>query len=115
MSLAPAVARFTPILASMRLTDQQRASIRAAVAHTLGDGAQVWLFGSRVDDQARGGDIDLYIELDASPGDALEQQMELYAALQRALGEQRIDLVVHRQGAPRRPIDDEARRTGVPL
>ncbi|TVQ95001.1 MAG: nucleotidyltransferase domain-containing protein [Chromatiaceae bacterium] len=99
----------------MRLTDEQRAKIRAAVARTLGSNAQVWLFGSRVDDRAKGGDIDLYIELDGSAADALDQQLKLYAALQRALGEQRIDLVVHRQGAPLRPIDHEALRTGIPL
>jgi predicted nucleotidyltransferase len=99
----------------MRLTEEQRESIRAAIARTLSDDARVWLFGSRVDDQAGGGDIDLYIELDASPADALERQTRLYAALQRALGEQRIDLVVHRRGTPLRPIDDEARRTGVRL
>jgi predicted nucleotidyltransferase len=100
---------------TMRLTDDQCNKIRDAVARVLGDGARVWLFGSRVDDRAKGGDIDLYVELDASPAQALEQQMRLYAALQRALGAQRIDLIVHRRGMPRRPIDDEAVRTGVPL
>jgi hypothetical protein len=41
--------------------------------------------------------------------------MKFYAALQRELGEQRIDLVVHRRGSPLRPIDLEARRHGVRL
>jgi predicted nucleotidyltransferase len=99
----------------MRLTEEQRTAMRAVIRRVLGDDARVWLFGSRVDDRAKGGDIDLYVELDGSPADALEQQMQLYAALQRVLGEQRIDLVVHRQGAPLRPIDTEARRTGVRL
>jgi predicted nucleotidyltransferase len=99
----------------MRLTEEQRAAMRAVIRRVLGDDARVWVFGSRVDDGAKGGDIDLYVELDASPADALDQELQLYAALQRALGEQRIDLVVHRQGRPLRPIDAEARRTGVPL
>lgn len=43
----------------MRLTGQQRTIIRATVAETFGAGADVWLFGSRVDDNKRGGDIDL--------------------------------------------------------
>ncbi len=97
------------------MTDQQRAKIRHEVARTMGDSARVWLFGSRVDDRAKGGDIDLYIQLDTPSADVIDQQMQLYAALQRALGEQRIDLVVHRQGAPLRPIDHEALRTGIPL
>jgi len=40
---------------TMRLTEQQRTIIRATVAETFGAEAEVWLFGSRVDDnKARG-------------------------------------------------------------
>lgn len=41
----------------MRLTDQQHATIRSIATETFGAGAGVWLFGSRVDDSKRGGDI----------------------------------------------------------
>lgn len=81
----------------------------------MGETTRMWLFGSHVDAQAKGGDIDLHIQPDTSSTDVIDQQMKLYPALQRALGEQRIDLVVHCQGAPLRPIDDEALRTGLPL
>jgi len=99
----------------MRLSTEQLTRIRGAAGRTLGDGAQLWLFGSRTDDSARGGDIDLYVELDGTPSETLEREMKFYAALQRELGEQRIDLVVHRRGSPLRPIDLEARRHGVRL
>lgn len=99
----------------MRLTDQQRSRIRLAAARSLGEQAKVWLFGSRVDDAARGGDIDLYVELDGEPADILERQLRFYASLQRELGEQRIDVVVHRRGTPLRPIDHEARAHGIRL
>ncbi len=75
----------------------------------------MWLFGSRADDAARGGDIDLYVEFAGSPAETLQREMRLYAALQRELGEQRIDIVTHRLGSPLRPIDIEARRNGVRL
>jgi len=99
----------------MRLTDTQRRVIREEVQRHFGDKARALLFGSRVRDDLRGGDIDLYIEAAGSVEETLEHELKLYAALQRRLGEQRIDIVAHRQGAPLRVIDEEARRTGIPL
>ena len=46
----------------MRLDDKTREIIKSEVASQLGGGAIVRLFGSRVDDTQRGGDIDLLIE-----------------------------------------------------
>lgn len=43
----------------MRLTDNQRT---LTVVGILGAGSQVWLFGSRVSDIKRGGDIDLLVK-----------------------------------------------------
>ncbi|NMG29027.1 nucleotidyltransferase domain-containing protein [Aromatoleum evansii] len=99
----------------MRLTEQQRLQIRKAANRSLGEQAEVWLFGSRVDDDARGGDIDLYVELDGDAAEVLERQLRFYATLQRELGERRIDIVVHRKGTPSRPIDRAALRHGVKL
>jgi predicted nucleotidyltransferase len=76
---------------------------------------QVRLFGSRTDPARRGGDIDLHIEPARPLDEPLARELRLYAALQRALGEQCIDLVVRRPGQPERAIDREAHRTGVLL
>lgn len=99
----------------MRLTDEQRKIIRAEVARIFGDDAVVRLFGSRVDDAGRGGDIDLYIEAQGSPRELLDRELRLYARLMRLLGERRVDIVVHPRGRSPRPIDEHARRTGVRL
>jgi uncharacterized protein len=100
----------------MRLTPEQVASIKQAAADIFGPSARVWLFGSRVDDSLRGGDIDLYLEL---PGMDTEQirrlETRFWIRLQRTLGERKIDIVTHAQGAPLRPIDEQARATGVRL
>lgn len=99
----------------MRISTEQRQRITRAAARTLGESATVRLFGSRLNDNARGGDLDLHVELDGDPADVLERELRFYAALQRELGEQRIDIVVHRRGSALRPIDREALRHGAIL
>ena len=47
----------------MRLTTEQIALIKQNTALIFGDEAKIYLFGSRTDDNAKGGDIDLFIEL----------------------------------------------------
>lgn len=48
----------------MRLTSHQCAKIREVVERIAGTGAAIFVFGSRVDDAGRGGDVDLIIETD---------------------------------------------------
>lgn len=62
MLRAPSHAR---VGSPMRLSTAEIAVIRTLVRTRFGSGARIWLFGSRLDDDARGGDIDLYVE----PGD----------------------------------------------
>ena len=56
----------------MRLTKQQTITILQSVSRLAGIGAIVYLLGSRLNDQSKGGDIDLLIEsdkLESSPTD----------------------------------------------
>ncbi|MDP2758927.1 MAG: nucleotidyltransferase domain-containing protein [Sideroxyarcus sp.] len=46
----------------MRLSAAQIEAIKQETAHFFGAQAEVWLFGSRVDDTQRGGDVDLYVK-----------------------------------------------------
>lgn len=50
----------------MHLTKQQTHTIIQTVSRLAGTGALVRLFGSRLNDQAKGGDIDLLIESDVN-------------------------------------------------
>lgn len=67
----------------MRLTQEQICLITDIVSRRAGGQAAVYLFGSRADDNARGGDVDLLIETDAplSLIDRAEIKMELETLL----------------------------------
>ncbi|OOG20582.1 hypothetical protein B1C78_17250 [Thioalkalivibrio denitrificans] len=98
----------------MRLNDQQRQIAQQAVLTHFGPNARVWLFGSRAHDDRRGGDIDLYVETDPRE-DLLRAEARTILEIQQALGDQRIDLVTHVRGRPRKAIDRIARETGIEL
>lgn len=49
----------------MRITKEQIQLIAETISRLAGADAVVTLFGSRLDDQMKGGDIDLFIESDA--------------------------------------------------
>jgi len=63
-----------------------------------------------------GGDIDLYVELPAMEREETRRlESRFWIRLQRLLGERRIDIVTHVRGTPLRPIDQQARNTGICL
>ncbi len=99
----------------MRLTKEQRTAIKQAVKTTLGDNASVWLFGSRVNDELKGGDIDLYIEVQSKNTDLLQAELQLYTEIIQKIGEQKIDIVMHQVDTPKKAIHEQALATGVLL
>lgn len=91
----------------MRLSEPEIAAIKRSAAEVFGADVVVRLFGSRLDDARRGGDIDLH--LDVAPGRATWDHEAAYTIrLHDALGEQRIDVVLHERGQALRPIDEIA-------
>jgi predicted nucleotidyltransferase len=74
----------------MRLSDPERRTIVSAV-HRYDAQALVFLFGSRVDDAKRGGDIDLMVR-STSIGPA--ERRRIRRTICDAIGEQKIDILV---------------------
>lgn len=101
----------------MRLTEHQVAAIREAAAVHFGPDAEVRVFGSRLDDERRGGDIDLYVETGlAEPREIARARNRFLAALYLAMGEQKIDVLVATRGrAPSGAVYTVAREQGVRL
>lgn len=99
----------------MRLTTEQADIIRQTARRRFGGDVRVWLFGSRVDDSARGGDIDLLVETGTTPDNAFRESVAFETDLQLALGDQKIDILLRHPGIPEAPIHRIARKTGVEL
>ena len=99
----------------MRLTAEQRRLIKQVTAEQVGAGAQVLLFGSRIDDSLRGGDIDLLVRVPEALAQRFEAEIRLGARLERALGGQRVDLLLVDPLTPLQPVHRAALATGVAL
>ena len=94
----------------MRLTSAEREAILNVAREVLGDDVKVRLFGSRVDDSARGGDIDLLIECDEQVPNRASAASRVAALLQMRLGDQRIDVLILDPQTKRLPVHDETLR-----
>ncbi len=93
----------------MRLEPEQREAIVTTIRSYDPESA-VYLFGSRVDDGARGGDIDLLV---ISRRITREQLIDVKLDLYDRLGEQKIDLLV--TDTPRTAFERMAKSEGVAL
>jgi predicted nucleotidyltransferase len=71
----------------------------------------LYLFGSRVDDSKKGGDIDLYI-VSSSNHYHISKKVDFLALLKHHIGEQKIDLVF---AHPPKLIDQQALKHGILL
>jgi len=95
----------------MRLTNKQIDIIRKTTRQNFGEDALVWLFGSRLDDAKRGGDVDLYVE--TSRRQTLVSKLRCKIALEDTL-DLSVDLVVKEPGKDK-SIYDLAKAQGVRL
>lgn len=99
----------------MRIPSRTADIIRATVKEIFGKTAVVSLFGSRVDDNARGGDIDLFIQTEAPVASRASAVARVAAVLQMRLGDQKIDVILVDPNTPPQPIHEVARKNGIPL
>jgi predicted nucleotidyltransferase len=99
----------------MRLNDRERQAIAQAARECLPPGTRVRLFGSRLDDRRRGGDIDLLVEPPCAlgPEEQVAQRTRFVARLYRLMGERRVDVLMVPACEPdARPVVQAARRDG---
>lgn len=99
----------------MRLTQEQVSAIRISANEAFGPDVKVWLFGSRVDDSRRGGDIDLLVRpAPTHVASSLVSKVRFLNKLEGRIGERKVDVVVE-AADDARPIVRIAHETGVLL
>jgi predicted nucleotidyltransferase len=99
----------------MRLTDAQIQTVRTSVHDIAGPEAVIRVFGSRLDDTARGGDLDLLVELPQAVEHPAELAARLSARISRGMHGRRVDVVLLAPNLRRLPIHDVALREGRAL
>ena len=96
----------------MRLKKNEIEAIKK-VAGLIFKKPEIYLFGSRINDNLKGGDIDLYIKLSYKPN--LTDDIKFLAKLKRIIGERKIDLVIDYPQRQKELIDEIVKKEGIRL
>ena len=97
----------------MRLDKKVVAKIVDYAKRYFGANFKLYLFGSRVYDYKKGGDIDLFVESETSI--SKKTQFSFLADIYKNVTERKIDLVVKTPEKENRPIFETAKKEGVVL
>ena len=99
----------------MRLTDSQIRVIKQLAHEIAGEHAQVRVLGPRLDDGARGGDLDLMLELPDPVGNPALMAARFSARVSRLMHGRKVDVLIVAPNLMRLPIHDVAFREGKTL
>ena len=99
----------------MRLSIEQRAIIeRIAIKHFDKD-VKVYLFGSRIYPEQKGGDIDLLLEGVPEELTAFKKKIAFIVDLKKNLGDQKICVVIKSTHSPRSMFQQIVEKTKIPI
>ncbi|WP_029408452.1 nucleotidyltransferase domain-containing protein [Thiomicrorhabdus sp. Milos-T2] len=98
----------------MRITTEQAFQIKQVVHQIFGEQASVWLFGSRVNDNAQGGDVDLLIKTQTPLLNPAVLAAKVSVKVMKLQHGRKVDVVQAPNSTPQ-PIFDIAVQTGVLL
>jgi len=96
----------------MRLTNNQILAIRQFARQVAGEQSRVRVFGSRLDDAARGGDIDLMLELPEPVENPALMAAQMAALVSRALHGRKVDVLLSAPNLVKLPIHEIAFKEG---
>ncbi len=98
---------------NIRITEEELKAIKDTAKAVFGDNVKVWLFGSRVNPNLKGGDIDIYIEIpNYEETNVFNKKVKFLVQLEDKIGEQKIDVIIAPTNCEKFYCK-EAKRTGV--
>ncbi len=97
----------------MRLIPQIAEKLVSLAKENFGEDCKLYLFGSRVDDSKKGGDIDLLLE--SKDEVSSEQKIMFLANVQRNITERKVDLLIADKNRKDLEIVRIAKETGIEL
>ena len=99
----------------MRLTPAQIDTIKSTAQAVLGEGVQITLFGSRVHDDQKGGDVDLMLEVPAAIDEPALMAARVATRVSRAMHGRKVDVLLKAPNLLEQPIHRIASQEGVRL
>ena len=100
---------------TMRISDPQIHMIREIVNDLAGPDAEVRLFGSRLDDNAKGGDVDLLVKVPRPVTHPAMLAAGISARVSRRMYGRKVDVLIAAPNLRRLPIHEVAARDGLRL
>ena len=99
----------------MRLTPAQINTIKSTAQAVLGDDVQVTLFGSRVHDEQKGGDVDLLLEVPQAIAEPALMSARVAARVSRSMHGRKVDVLLKAPNLQEQAIHRIAQQEGIRL
>ena len=97
----------------IRLSNEEIKIIKETANEIFGEGVKVFIFGSRTDLKKKGGDIDIFIQVNRNIPPMLK--LEFLVKLEKKGIERKVDLIIETPVTKRKLIHKEAMEKGVLL
>lgn len=99
----------------MRLSTEQRNIIEKTAIRHFGKNVKVYLFGSRIYPEQKGGDIDLFLEAVPDELITIKKKIGFIIDLKKDLGDQKIDVVFKTADTTKSKFQQTVEKTKIPL
>ena len=96
----------------MRISESEIQIIKQSILKYI-DKPRIFLFGSRVDDKKKGGDIDIFVE--SSQDISLTQQIKILTEIEMKGLNRKVDLIIKAPNVKEKSIFQTAIETGILL